>query len=367
MRVLFLTASYLPEVGGAERQLELLSRELQRRGHEVSIVTHRVPGAPVRETLNGVRIRRLFPSTLPAGLRSPVFIALTMLYLLVHGRRFDAVHCMSLSVHAVGVAVARPLWGFRWVVRMACAGPFGDLAPIRAGWRRRLMRWALNRAHKAVALSGDVAREMEQFGIARERIEIMFNAVDTERFQVVDRSYSEAGGLLFVGRLTEQKNVGPLIEALARPGLGECVLTLAGAGDQEEGLRRRAVECGVDDRVRFAGLIADMAPVYAEHDVFVLPSLGEGMSNALLEAMASGMPVVSTEASGTVDVVRPGRDGILVDEPSAAALAEALRRVCAASPAVRAEMGASARQRVLDVCGVESLVDRLVAAYGGDS
>ena len=367
MRILFLTASYLPEVGGAERQLELLARELQRRGHEVSIVTHKVPGAPARETLNGVRVQRLFPRALPAGLQSPAFIALTALYLLAHGRRFDAVQCMSLSVHAVGVALVRTLWRYRWVARMACAGPFGDLAPIRTGWRRRLMRWSLNRASKAIALSRDVAREMEGFGIARERIEVMFNAVDAERFQPRGRTYAGASRLLFVGRLAKQKNVGALVEALDCPGLEECVLTLAGTGELAEGLRRRAAESGVGDRVRFAGLVGDMAPVYAEHDVFVLPSLGEGMSNALLEAMASGMPVVCTEASGTVDVIRSDEEGVLVREPSAAALAEALRHVCAAPADTRARMGASARQRVLEVCAVGGLVDRLEAVYRGDA
>ena len=365
MRILFLTPSYLPEVGGAERQLELLSRELCSRGHQVSIVTQRVPGSPSRETLDGVHVHRLFPCALPAGLQSPVAIALTVLYLLVRGRQFDAVQCMSLSVHAVGVALVRPLWRYRWVGRMACAGLFGDLAPIRSGWRRRLMRWAVNRASKVIALSCDVAREMEEFGIARGRIEVMYNAVDTERFRPRDRSYAGASRLLFAGRLAEQKNVGALIEALACPGLEACVLTLAGTGELAESLVRQAGECGVGDRVRFAGLIGDMAPVYSEHDVFVLPSLGEGMSNALLEAMASGMPTVCTEASGTVDVIRPGENGVLVQEPSAAALAEALRRVRAASADERARMGASARQRVLEACSAGALVDRLEAVYGG--
>ena len=367
MRILFLTASYLPDVGGAERQLELLSRELRSRGHEVSIVTRKVAGAPARETLNGVRVRRLFPNALPARLQSPVFIVLTALYLLIHGRRLDAVHCMFLSVHAVGVALLRPLWRFRWVVRMACTGPFGDLAPIRAGWRQRLMRWALNRASRAVALSRDVAREMEEFGIAGTRIEIMFNAVDTERFHVRDRSYAGATRLLFVGRLTEQKNVTALVEALVRPELAGCCLTLAGAGDLEAHLRGTAAERGLADRVRFAGLVADMVPVYTEHDVFVLPSLGEGMSNALLEAMASGMPVVCTETSGTADLIRHGQNGLVVRGADSTALADALRDLCTAPAEVRARMGRAARQTVVEACGPARLVERLGQVYGGNA
>lgn len=165
-------------------------------------------------------------------------------------------------------------------------------------------------------------------------IEIIHNGVETERFapppEVLDqRGHRKPLTFACVGRLIERKGQQHLLEAadlLNRRGYsGQFRVLLVGSGDNEEPLREQSTRLGLQDRVAFAGVVArdEMPQQYAQADVFVLPSYNEGMSVALLEALASGLPVIVTETGGTSELVQD--NGLLVPWAEPGALAEALK------------------------------------------
>jgi glycosyltransferase involved in cell wall biosynthesis len=144
----------------------------------------------------------------------------------------------------------------------------------------------------------------------------------------------------YVGKLVPRKGVDTLVEAMGvlgrRPG-GAPLLVAAGIGEMRPGLERRAAELGVADRIRFVGKVAhdEVGWVMSAGDVFVLPSLSEGLPTVVCEAMNCGLPVVATAVDGTPEIVRDGETGLLVPPSQPGPLADALARVLDDPPLAR--------------------------------
>jgi glycosyltransferase involved in cell wall biosynthesis len=168
--------------------------------------------------------------------------------------------------------------------------------------------------------------------------------------------------VLYAGRLSPEKGVDVLLDAWAmarrRGALG--TLCLVGEGPERADLERRARDHGILGAVRFAGPADDVAPWLGAADAFVLPSRTEGLSVALLEAMAAGLPVVATDVGGTRDAA--GGAAVLVPPDDPRALAEALAAVLEA-PEQAATLGEAARRRVLSRFGIQLVARRHLDLY----
>lgn len=182
-------------------------------------------------------------------------------------------------------------------------------------------------------------------------IPIIYNGVDTDLFHPILRNTGDLN-ILCVGRLIERKGQHHLLHAFARvnqelpsPNLH---LILVGTGDAEDTLKKLARELGIEKKVQFRGMISreDMPEVYRQADIFVLPSQSEGMSVALLEALASGLPVVVSDTGGTQELVSPGKNGLVVRWANVEGLADALKQMAEDTP-LRENMGKAARQTAL--------------------
>ena len=178
-------------------------------------------------------------------------------------------------------------------------------------------------------------------------VKIIHNGVEIKRFAPTPETLDQRGQrrpLTFacVGRLIERKGQHHLLQAadlLCRRGYaGQFRVLLVGGGDNEERLRDQCAQLNLQDTVTFAGVVArdDMPQQYAEADVFVLPSYNEGMSVALLEALASALPVIATETGGTAELIRD--NGLVVPWADPDALADALETFLHTPEACR-EMG----------------------------
>jgi glycosyltransferase involved in cell wall biosynthesis len=183
----------------------------------------------------------------------------------------------------------------------------------------------------------------------RPTVEFVANAVDLDHFRPEqNRLTPRQGGVVFgcIGRLDSEKGQRDLIEAFAAGKLPECGarLKFVGEGPDHAALRVLAETLGVLDAVEFAGVFTDMTQVYAEIDCLVLPSLREGMPMVVLEALASGKPVVAT-AVGAVPLLLSSGCGLVVPVGDREAMATALRRI-AQSADERGMMGAAGRQLV---------------------
>ena len=200
------------------------------------------------------------------------------------------------------------------------------------------------------------AEYVRSFGIPDEQIALAPNAVDAEIFgrAAVDRSASEACTFLDAGRLDAEKGLDVLLRAFRRaPGR----LVVAGSGPEEERLRALA-----DDRVRFTGPLArdDLVPLYAEADVFVLPSRSEPWGMVLNEAAAAALPLVATEGVGAAyDLVEDGVNGFRVPVGDEEALAAAMTRL-ADDEELRLAAGARSRE-IVDRFTPDAWADGVVA------
>ena len=209
----------------------------------------------------------------------------------------------------------------------------------RRPWRRRLFamvtRLFYNRADAVVVTSKGVADDLvSRYGVAPARIRVLHNPVDLESIaraatEPVDADPESCRPLIVAaGRLAQVKNYPLLLESLAglRPRLGAAHAWILGDGPERERLESLANAMGVGDRVRFWGFQQNPWRFIARADVFVLTSSYEGFGNVLIEAMACGTPVVATRSPGTVEIIRDGANGLLV-EPQPAAVADAIMRL----------------------------------------
>jgi glycosyltransferase involved in cell wall biosynthesis len=212
--------------------------------------------------------------------------------------------------------------------------------------RARRLRWYLKLADQVIAVSEDLQRTLtEQLHASPERVRVLYNGVDSQRFAQTDRNKvrRELGigeGEFVVGsavRLFDYKGMDYLLDAVPAV-LAKAPATrfvIAGDGPARAGLVEKARGMGLGDRVMFIGHRSDIPDVVSSFDLYVLPSLTEGMPLALLEALAVGSPIVCTRVGGCPEVVEDGVNGYVVAPRDSAALGDRILRV-SADPTFRA-------------------------------
>lgn len=244
---------------------------------------------------------------------------------------------------------------------------------------RRCMRFFM---HHYIAVSRDLERWLvERVGVRAERVTQIYNGVDHRRFSpgsvkplaLLPQQWREAGDILVVGtvgRLTPVKDQQLLLRAAAllraaQPGLARRLrVLLVGDGPLRDSLQALAGELGLRDVLWMAGDRDDVPELLQLMDVFALPSLGEGISNTVLEAMASGLPVVATAVGGNLELVEEGVSGLLVPSGDAAALCDALATLLA-DDGLRARCGERARESVSARFDWERAVREYKGVYDG--
>lgn len=224
--------------------------------------------------------------------------------------------------------------------------------------RTSLLNLAARLTDRFVCVSEDSARLAVQQGVAAGKVSTLWNGIDVARFAYAGPRAD--GPAVTVARLSPEKDIETLLRAVAlavrtAPGFR---LEVAGDGVCLPALRQLAQELGLDQHVYFLGQVRDVPALLARASLFVLPSLTEGISLTLLEAMARGLPVVCTRVGGNPEVVAAGETGLLVAARNPQALAEAMLQVRRDGETGR-RMGLAGRRRVEDHFDVR----RMVAAY----
>lgn len=240
------------------------------------------------------------------------------------------------------------------------------------GWRARheiarKLVWRIS--DKIVTVSNPLRRALRtDYNCPDQKTLTICNGVDVNYFSPFNRDTENLRArlgihesecvLLAVARLTPHKRIGMIFEAMqALEQEGRKVrFLIAGAGPQEEDLRRRSSQMGLAGAVTFLGHQSDVRPCYAAADIFVLPSKNEGFPLSLIEAMASGLPSIATAAGGPSEMISNGSEGWLVNslEQLTAAIRYALTHA-----AERKQMGLRARRKVVQQFSVESWTNKI--------
>ncbi|MGO9603880.1 MAG: glycosyltransferase family 4 protein [Candidatus Binataceae bacterium] len=348
-----------PERGfaGGESQVLGLTRALIRMGHRAELICD--PEGRLYE-----RAREAGITCYPLKLRNSIDVAGAMRLRSILGReRYDIVHFHTSRAHAMA-PFARGFARALVVTRRMDYRPNRLFAP-----------YLYSRAVDGVAaISHGVANALADAGVARERVTIIPSGVDCTHFRppsADERAAARAAlhippetiSVGTVGALTERKGHRYLLEAIARMETGTAVVCrVAGDGALREELEREAESLGIGGRVRFMGRIEDSRAMLWALDIFVFPSLWEGLGVAAIEASACGLAIVASDAGGIGEVVINGKSGILVPPANPAALAEAIAQL-AGSPGERSRMGDGARERAEAEFAMSTMAERTLALY----
>lgn len=365
--VLMIVPQYpFPVAGGLEKQAHELGAELVRTGHVVRVLSGRVvPGQEAFSVTDGVEVHRL---PWPKGrlyrwtLLGPL-VAFRMVRLML---RSDTVHAHVFSGFGLlSIALAR-LCARPVIVKLPNVrenGLPGLLGRRLGSLKVRVFKWA----DAVVAMSTESLTELRSIGYDRRRVLATPNGIRlAAQDPSVVRSTFNGCRLVFLGRLHPAKGLMGLLDALVAlrdRGLGaEVALDIYGDGEQREALARRIRENGLSSRVTLQGHREDAADMLTQYDALVLPSRQEGNSNVILEAMAAGLPVVSTWVGGTPMLVGPAGERWLHEPDDVSALTGLLERLIS-DAAARQELGKAMRQRAEQYFDIRAVARTYVETY----
>jgi len=369
VRVCYVVSYFHPFASGAEGQALAQGLELARRGHGVHVVTRAIPGYPVvDEDYHGVFIHRWIKTAAAGPLFGLSFVAGVIAALRRLRGEFDVVHTHQGLWEAVATGLARPFLGGRpTLVQPASSGAYGEADELRRTRGSRMLRRAILANTAFAAISGEIQRQWRDLGVPDGRMVRMASGVDAEEFRpgesTVAADLLPGPRVMFTGRLHPQKNLPLLLEAwteVARRSPAN--LILVGPGHDRQSLAALAAELGLAGRVQFTGAVTDPADYLRAADVFVLPSVAEGMSNSLLEAMATALPCIVSGIGGNTDLITDGQTGRLVFEATAPAWSKTLLELLE-DPATARRLGAAARRRVDEEFSLRVVVDRYLELY----
>jgi len=333
--------------GGGESQVLGLLGYLSRRGHRNHLLGH--PEGPLFREARGSGVEA-FPLTVRNDIDfRPVF----SLKRLIRKERYDIVHFHTKRAHALSLWLRRIYPGIRYLVTRRMD------YPVRRNWYNDYL---YNRqVDGVVAISQKIVDLLVQGGVRRERIRLIHSGIDPAPFQKMPAADSDRRPTVIgtAAVLEERKGHRFLLEAAAllkRRG-HRLKYRFAGDGSERERLQQIVLELGLREDVEMIGFVSDIPAFLSTIDIFVLPSVYEGLGVAILEAMAAGKPVVATRVGGIPELVSDAATGLLVPPMNPQALTEAISTLLS-QPGLAQQMGETGRGRVRKDFTVEQMAKK---------
>jgi len=373
LKICFVNLSYHPIVGGSEKQAKELAERLPRDKFDVMVITRHFKGLEYFEVINGIRVYRL-RNVWRKGLSFiTLFIATSYFFLKMH-KNIDIIHSHMTNDFAVIGALMGKFFAKPLISKITMLEKEGNISLLKKSLLGNLKyRFILNNIDYFIGQTEEFTQELIRDGIRPKRIKEIPNGVDVNQFKIVSReekkkqkkamALSDRRVIVFVGRLEESKGVYLLMEAWKQ--IVTCCekvcLVIVGVGSEEKKLKDMMNKEDIRS-VIFVGKTERVSQYLQAADIFVLPSIKEGFSNALLEAMASGLPVVATRLGGQAQLVKNGINGILIEPKNVNQIKEAVLNL------LRNEgrwqlMGKKARAMVVDNYSLDLCIKRYIQLY----
>lgn len=379
--VLMVVGAYYPEITGGGLQCRTLIQALEKWARFTVLATTRDSTLPAFEVLEDVPVYRLYVDPTSVVRKMPALGRLVYWYL-SRRRRFEIVHFHGFTWKCVPLVWLARWTGKRTIYKMTSLGA-DDVSAAGRGWLRAR---TLHVVDRVVSISPALSEQYRRAGFPDSRLAFIPNGVDVSRFHpgaASDRARlrvalglpSEAPLVTSVGFFSRDKAPHLLVEAWCRArGKVTPPPTLLFIGDTDPShvevdaelvasVRQRICAVGAEAHVRFVEKTHDVPSWLQASDIFVLPSLREGLPNALLEAMACALPCVASRLPGITDVViSDGVNGLLVPPGDAAALERALLYLLE-NPGRAQELGRKARVTVEERYSITQVAFRVLELY----
>ena len=369
LQVTTIIHGYFPRVGGAETQLRALVPHLRSQGIEMTILTRRYDtGLPAYQKIDEAAVYRL-PATghkIVASLSFTISAFFRLLRL-----RPELVHAHEFISPATVALLAERFLQIPMVITSHRSGEIGDVQKMRRKLSGPMRLRALKkRVSKFIVISDEIWDELTAIGVDEDRLINITNGVDTKRFsppsvdeKLVRRKEMgfspDAQIAIFTGRLVPEKRLDLLISVWTklRETHPKAELLILGAGAEEESLKATA-----GDGIHFMGSTNDVLPFLQMANIFVLPSIAEGLSVALLEAMSCELAPLLTDVGGAREVVQHQENGWIIPPDDGEALLEGLEAFFG-NEKMLIERGQAARQRVVSAFSIEIAAKKLANLY----
>jgi glycosyltransferase involved in cell wall biosynthesis len=362
VKILLVNYEFPPVGGGAGRATYHIACELIRLGHHVEVLTSRMPGEKVCESLNGFTVHRAisFRKNIHdcgfGGAISFVLFSIARFIKLSRENNYDVLHYFfSLPTGLLTFLPGRHRYSPSVVSLRGSDVPHYDPfnRPLEIAHKlfKPINRLIWRRASRVVALSHSL-RDTAHLTNARQSIDVIPNGIDAQFFRpLVDRNQKtdamQTLKLISVARLVERKGIQHILAAMAQIRDRRITLSIAGTGNYEGQLKSLCRKLELDEVVCFRGYCTSeqLVELYNAADVFILPSLRESFGMAFLEAMACGLPIIGGRTGGVPSIVSE-RNGLLVPPGDVAAIRDAIVKMYDDCEG-RAVMAVDNREKVL--------------------
>lgn len=355
-----------------EKQALTVASALAEQGWRVEVITSRVHLSwPAREKKGAVSINRL-PSLPLKYFGAAIFLFSLVVYLYKKRSSYEIIHAFQVGYTGAAAVMMAHVLKKASVIKLACSGEGGDVQKNSRSWLGRFFLAGCKKAGAAIALNEEVQQEFIRTGYPAEQVCAIPNGVDTSVYCPVENRAALRQSLpmpdiriiVYAGRiLLAQKKLDWLVAALskitcARP----FCLYIIGDGPDTAFLRRMCEQLSLNEKVRILNAVDTIAPLLQAADVFVLPSEYEGLSNAVLEAMASGLAVIATDIPGNRALIEDGVTGLLVPCGNDEKLIGALESLIA-DDAAAVCLGRNAREKVCMNYAVPAIAQKYGELY----
>jgi glycosyltransferase involved in cell wall biosynthesis len=363
MKILRVSSDIYPSsVGGLGLHVHEMSRLQAEYGNEVTVFTSNANHNNPEEVVSGYRIRRFKPLTNIYGnsIMPSMFIEM-----IKERKKYDVIHAHSQLFLSTNLCALVKKIGSSPLV-ITNHGLESQNVPdwVNNTYNPTIARWTLNSADRVLCYTENDKEKLERIGIKPEKIVIVHNGIDTGVFKPSDEMHVRNNRILWIGRFVRGKGVQYLIEAMAilvkdRP---ELKLLLIGSGPYKEVIDKMIIDLNLEKNVEIKGSIPnnELPCIYQSSDVFILPSLFEGLPRTVLEAMSCGTPIVCTRLPQLIDIVDGCAYMVSVKDPEA--IADGIVKILS-DESTSQKFAACGRKRVIDDYSWEDTVKKTINVY----
>jgi glycosyltransferase involved in cell wall biosynthesis len=375
-----LLAGFYPQIGGISNHSYKLSKCLAQRNIPLSVLSCSYKGYPKFEQVDGFEIHRM-----PVLARSVRIIStacysfMGLLWLIRHQSKYNILQCHSLfSSTTLGIVAKKLTKGKKLVVTIHMADKFSEVEGLKQKRFPNMRIKMLSVVDHFVTVNSYVQEELKSIGIPQSKICHIPNGViipdEASYDPAVKQKYRSILGLnykkivVYVGRLSSEKNLDTLLYAWKQihNDNSDAHLLILGTGggfrNVEAETRQLADDLMLNDSVHFIGHVDNVTSYLLAADIFALISSSEGMSNALLEAMASGIGIIASNIPGNAYLIYNERDGLLVEPRDTDRTAKVLNRLLK-DHTLAEGLGKSVRQKAILEYSIDSVADRYIEVY----
>ena len=376
MKLLMIIGQYYPIAGGAEKECQKLSQKLLREGFEVAVLTQPCEGVPDYEVIDGIPVYRQMKGW---HWFEFTYMLSVFRFLLQYRENYDIIQCFGLYLFIPPVSLIKCLFRKRAIARIEGPGSSGDFHRIKKLTCGNLILRSAKVLDRIISISGDIHREINDNGIPDYSVVNIPNSVDAHYFQPGKNGRTRAiRSICFIGRLAEEKGVGYLIKAMegVKKEWKGVKLCIVGEGPLKSDLEDLSRHLNLMDTTAFVGHTDAVLSYYQDADLFVLPSLSEGLPLSLLEALSCGLPVIATAVGGNREILDPqyereiiprsgyhvGEYGLLVNPEDVKGLTNAMLRLLRDETLTK-NLSKRARGWVQKGYGLDRVIDQYRSLY----